>query len=109
MFDQATWIFGTMWVTRSAKTQRTVPESTSVTGTGSAPVFPANQPASGAQPSCFCQVGFLGHGSDVTAISVPRSAKQKKTAIAEGMFDFEQSDFWIRSQKKDALCESLER
>ena len=109
MFDQATWILGTMWVTSSAQTQRTAPDSISAPGTGSAPVFPANQPASGAQPTCFCQVGFLGLGSDVTAMSVPRSAQEKKPPLLTGMFDFEQSDFWIRSQKKEALCESLER
>ena len=94
MFDQATWILGTIWVTRSAKTQRTVPESTSVTGTGAAQVFSANQPASGAQSTCFCNVGFLGHGSDVTAMSVPRSAQaKKKPPLLTGVFDFEQSDF----------------
>ena len=30
-------------------------------------------PASGAQPTYFCQVGVLGHRSVVTAVSVPRS------------------------------------
>ena len=41
----------------------------------------------GAKPTCFCQAGVMGHGSNVTALSVPRSHHNLTSPTQSKWFD----------------------